>query len=129
MDSQVKSNIGVFANALRRIMERTPVGFAMEFFSRRYTELAAEYAGLLQETRAGKVDDEDEDLNGLKIAFNDAKNYIVIGDPAVRIVPGYQVNGRTEGDEVSHAPTDRPLVATDPGRGPESDWGNPLFCL
>jgi hypothetical protein len=87
LESRVGSNIGAYANALRRIMEGAPVGFAMDFFSQRYTELAAEYAGLLQETQAGKVVD-DDDLRNLKHMLNDAKNHIVIGDPAVRIVPG-----------------------------------------
>jgi hypothetical protein len=119
-ESGARSNLGTFENSLRRLLERAPVGFAMDFFSRRYTELAAEYSGLLQEAQAGdssKVDD--YALAGLKTMLNDAKNFIVIGDPAVRIVPGDADNGWADGERVSHSRTDRPLAPTDLGRGPE----------
>ena len=73
-----------FESALRLLMEGYPVGFAMEFFNQRYAELSAELTLALQRLNYGEPMNQDE-LAALWTANNDARNYAVLGDPAVRV--------------------------------------------
>jgi hypothetical protein len=70
----------VFQSILTCLMRNCPVGYAMEFFNQQYAELASEYMQGIQE----------ENLMDSKIAerwnvSNNARNYAVFGDPAVRV--------------------------------------------
>jgi len=55
----------------------------MEYFNERYAELSAALHDVREDARLGKTVAEEE-IAGLWTATNDAKNYLVIGDPAVR---------------------------------------------
>ena len=87
----VGAHIQAFEDAFRKLMEGYPVGSAMESFGRRYAELSTELSEEFQALHQGKK--EDENLFFLWSCANDSRNYIVLGDPAVRI-PGTG-NGRT----------------------------------
>ena len=69
---------------MKRLMEGHPVGSAMEFFDDRYTALAAELTMVLEDIKYGTPPD-DRELVGLWTAHNDARSYVIIGDPAVRL--------------------------------------------
>ena len=78
-------NLSTFKSALLRLMEGYPVGAAMEFFGSRFAEIATEITAdreAVSDEPAG-----DDELATLWMAHNDARNYVVLGDPAVRI-PG-----------------------------------------
>lgn len=76
--------ITAFESTVRRLLDGKPVGFAMEFFNQRYAELASDLAAEVEALGFGKQLDETL-LADLWTASHDARNYTIIGDPAVRI--------------------------------------------
>ncbi len=83
MVERVRRTLGFFNNTLKRLMEGYPVGLAMEYFNRRYSDLAAERNAQQNELRYGGASDDDK-LKQMWSATIDARNYVILGDPAVR---------------------------------------------
>lgn len=82
----------VFAEMLSRLLAGHPVGSAMEPFNQRYLRTASDWAslGLTDALRAGLSDPdrsrmvaEEMDIRNETV---DVRNYIVLGDPAVRLM-------------------------------------------
>jgi len=74
-----------FRDALLPLMAGQPVGHAVNGFRLRHGELAARLALSLAEIRNGKRIADAEQLAGMWTAYADARNYLVMGDPAVRV--------------------------------------------
>jgi hypothetical protein len=74
-----------FEDALDRLLAGHPVGSAMESFGQRYAELASDLSVDLEEIVRGGEPVEEARLLDLWIYSHDARNYTVLGDPAVRL--------------------------------------------
>jgi hypothetical protein len=72
-----------FRDALRRLALGRRIGHALEPFNDRHAALSTDLTVLLEKIRDGYRADEAE-LARLWTANNDARNYVIIGDPAVR---------------------------------------------
>ena len=84
------SQVGVFSSAIEQILAGDPVGLAMEDFGVRFAEIATELLALrweLGERDTPPDDREIEEEVRLWTAYQDARHYIILGDPAVRLRP------------------------------------------
>ncbi len=76
--------IGVFVNAMKKLMSGQPIGLAFEDFNLRYAEISTELTPKIEDLNFGEKVDNIE-LANLWTADKDAQNYVILGDPAVRL--------------------------------------------
>ena len=62
-----------------------PIGSALEYFNDRYSQLAAMLSTQIEDAKFQKTIDEVE-LASTWTAHNDARSYVIVGDPAVRLL-------------------------------------------
>jgi hypothetical protein len=120
-----KSHTTTFASSLERLLAGQPVGHALDYVNARHAELSVELAD--------ELEDEFKQHDPYALAWlwtsrNDARGYVVIGDPAVRLVfepsavrpvVGGAGVGVTAGGSTS-TPAREPEIA----RPPEIDQGD-----
>jgi hypothetical protein len=75
---------GAFEDTIQSLIKGHPLGSALEFFNERFSSISVELNDELQEIRFGKTPD-DMTLAGMWTASNDARSYVIVGDPAVRL--------------------------------------------
>ncbi len=78
------TQLNVFKDALGKILAGWTVGHAMEGFNQRFAEVSTELSQLLERASFG-WSVPPQDLVGWWTARNDARNYILLGDPAVHL--------------------------------------------
>lgn len=72
-----------FESVLHALARGARVGAAAEYLNRRYTEVSTELAEELR-LRSANIDNDDV-VAGLWTAQTDARNFVILGDPAVRL--------------------------------------------
>ena len=85
-----KPQLETFQSTLKRLMEGHPLGSAHEYFGLRHAELASVLSQKLELARIDRLykmfaDDYHYAVAPLWTAHHDARSYIIIGDPAVRL--------------------------------------------
>ncbi len=78
--AKLNPHVAVFESALERLLKGHPIGSAMDYFDLRYAALATELVHLIDKVQPNKYK-----LAEKWTAHNDARGYVVIGDPAVRL--------------------------------------------
>jgi hypothetical protein len=81
---QAGKQLAVFRDMLRRLLKGHPIGSALDAFNVRYAELSTYLKDVLEDAKYGKVVDPKQ-VAGLWTANHDARGYVVLGDPAVRL--------------------------------------------
>ncbi len=103
----VGPQITVFQSCLERLLRGYTVGAAVEFFNERWAELATMLHQLRPQVDAGWQVSPTE-LAGLWLAGTDARNYIVLGDPAVRVAAS---SNREQPEPAVHVSSPQPASA------------------
>ncbi|NJL27041.1 MAG: hypothetical protein HC897_03740 [Thermoanaerobaculia bacterium] len=76
--------IDAFEDAFKALLDGMPLGWALEPFGQRHADLARRMAE--SSLHPGDPDYEPPDPAQFWTAYNDARGYVVLGDPAVRLV-------------------------------------------
>lgn len=80
----VGAHTQVFSASLQRLLDGMPVGHALEYFNEKYAELSTVLSTELEEAKFAAEPDELA-LASMWTALNDARSYVIIGDPAARL--------------------------------------------
>jgi hypothetical protein len=109
--------IQTFQDCLTRLLKGNyPIGYAFEVFNNRYAEISSDLTNQLEEIKFAYRKPNDLELARQWTVNNDARNYIVLGDPAVRLAVG---KGSTEAAERPTIPEIARLPAGIPEGIPE----------
>ncbi|MFN2227436.1 MAG: hypothetical protein ACK2UY_14030, partial [Anaerolineae bacterium] len=74
-----------FQSAVERLLRGQPVGLAMEYLNGRYAALSTELNQAIQDHQDFGRRIDPYELARLWTGNNDARGYVVLGDPAVRL--------------------------------------------
>jgi hypothetical protein len=124
LDAQDTQQIGVFQSAVESLLKGKPVGMAMEYFDSRYAALSTELTVQLEQIDFGG-NYEPYELAGMWASNNDARGYVIVGDPAVRLPVAQADEGATGRTELTSAPLPTitaPTTVARPPEIPEADW-------
>ena len=80
----ISSQLTAFKSTLKCLAAGRRVGFATAYFNERFAELSTMLSTQIEDIKFGAEPDE-RALAGLWTANNDARSYIIVGDPAVRL--------------------------------------------
>lgn len=74
-----------FTSSVDAYLAGAPIGMAMEYINASYATSATELVDLQHRIRSAGLNVPDRQLAELWLATNDARNFLIIGDPAVRV--------------------------------------------
>ena len=61
------------------------MGFALNTFNQKYTDFSTDLLSLIEDKEEDDLMPDSSDFSDLWICRNDAQNYVIVGDPAVRL--------------------------------------------
>jgi hypothetical protein len=84
-DARLGEQLITFRSTLERILKGERLGWALEYFNQTHAALGTELAAKLLKARRRNYQLDDLELAELWTANNDARNFVIFGDPAVRL--------------------------------------------
>jgi hypothetical protein len=116
---ETERDLGAFEGLIRALAYGWPLGFAMEGINNRYAGLGTSLSAELYEIQEfGRVPDKIK-LARLWTANNDARNYVIVGDPAVRLpLPKGEEQAMAERPIMDYTPTELPHEIVSPPAAP-----------
>jgi hypothetical protein len=115
--SQEKRDLGAFRNLLRPLVNNWPLGYALEGINKRHAGLGTSLAQEMHQIRFQNLAPDKVKLARLWTANNDARNYVIVGDPAVKLVVAQEdEEAAAEHPVLGFVPTERPYELQ-PGAG------------
>jgi len=99
-------------SVLRRLLDGHPVGSAVEYINERYAEVSSALTSLQGNHEFGGTPDSRQ-VAGLWTANNDARDYTITGDPAVRLPVAAVGKTSSERPVMLSKPLSRDLMGTD----------------
>lgn len=81
-----ESLLATFQSTLDALLDGRPIGSALDYFNQRYAELAAALTTQMAQLHAGGRKAVPRVVETWTL-LNDARNYLLLGDPAVRLTP------------------------------------------
>jgi hypothetical protein len=83
--NKLGSQTTTFSSTLAQLLNGRRLGFALEFFNQYHASLGTELGDVLKRVHDLSFTPDPVELADLWTADNDARNYVLIGDPAVRL--------------------------------------------
>ncbi len=83
--SSTKIRANIFESTFMGLLEGHRVGFTMEYINQHHAELRAELADISDARKNGRPAGDGNYLIRVKRAMHNSRNWVVIGDPAVRL--------------------------------------------
>jgi hypothetical protein len=96
----LKEQTAVFESAIGRMLQGSPIGAAMEYFGERAAELTTDLSAAREEVADKTKAANAPQLGFLWTANNDARSYVILGDPAVRLAFRDEVEAEPERDTI-----------------------------
>jgi hypothetical protein len=111
------NHLATYRAAIKRLMDGHPAGSALEWFDQKYGEISTALTQAMEERKFKMPHAPDiYQVMSLWLANNDARNYVIIGDPAARMPVA----------DVNEMPTARPVRETiSAGQGPPQPTAPP----
>ena len=90
LDDNTAPALNTFQSALDSILAGEPLGMASEYFNSRYAEISSDLSQALQDAQDNKngMPQDASAFANLWASNNDARNFVILGDPAVRLPAG-----------------------------------------
>jgi hypothetical protein len=114
---QTMKHLDVFESMLDGLLAGKRLGYAMEAFNLRYAELAADLSERIDHIQIDQAPYEDSEIAHMWIYNNDARNLVVLGDPAVRLGIAGPSEPRADATATAAPATAAPAVSS--GTQPE----------
>lgn len=118
-------DLASFRSLMRALMFGMPLGYAMDYINVRCASMSSQLADELYKVQVYHKDPDKPKISRLWTANNDARNYVIVGDPAVCLPVGPEGEDPVaERPVMDHVPAEQPYrLSPAPGAKPQTPAG------